>query len=138
MEQAILTRRVSQDYGTCGYLVFDRFSCFTLEPPWRNNESAYSCIPPGEYLVRPHYSKRFRNCYWVRGTEPRTHILIHAGNYAGDYKKGLKRHSLGCLLVGSKFAMIGGQYGVASSKTTLARMRVAVRDTFLLKIISEV
>ena len=137
MEITKLFRKSSTDEGVFGIFQSDNFYCRTLEPPWRDNASNYSCIPKGEYVVQPHYSPKFRNCFILLNVPSRSFILIHGGNYAGDYKKGLKRHSHGCLLVGANEAILAGQKAITASRVTLARMRALFLEPFLLNIIEE-
>jgi hypothetical protein len=70
--------------------------CYTLEPPWRNNEHDVSCIPQGEYsLVKGTHTSVDGSsypCYTVEKVEGRSDIDIHIGNYPAD--------TLGCILVG--------------------------------------
>lgn len=65
---------------------------YSLELPWRNNQFRVSCIPEGTYKCVWHYSPKFGWTYRVTGTEPRTHILFHAGNNPSN--------TWGCILLG--------------------------------------
>ena len=65
---------------------------YTLERPWLDNKPYESCIPTGEYDCHMDESPKFGLRYHVLGTEPRTHILIHPGNYVND--------TAGCILLG--------------------------------------
>ena len=92
------------------------YTCFTLELPWLNNEIQKSCIPKGEYKVVPRWSKKYGNHFHVLGTEPRTWILFHAGNYYTQI--------LGCILVGQGLADINkdGYLDVTNSKVALNKL----------------
>ena len=79
-----LFRLKRSDQGTEGLLVYDDFTCRTLELPWRENQKQISCIPAGEYDVEIRLSNKYGRVYWVRHVPNRTYILIHSGNYA-DY-----------------------------------------------------
>ena len=79
-----LTRERSGDQGTFGRLEGAGLWLECAEPPWRDNAKNRSCIPCGEYLVRPHVSPRFGRCLHVVDVPDRTHVLIHAGNVGGD------------------------------------------------------
>ena len=68
------------------------FSVATLEQEWNNNAIGNSCIPKGSYVVKDFDSEAHPNSFIVEGTEPRTAILFHVGNY--------HFHSQGCILPG--------------------------------------
>jgi len=92
-----LNRRKYLDKQTVGTLAVYKdnlflFSLSTLEQDWNNNITSNSCIPRGHYIVEPHNSISHPNTFILRGTEPRTSILIHIGN---KYS-----HTEGCILVG--------------------------------------
>jgi hypothetical protein len=38
---------------------------YTLELPYKDNKRRVSCIPTGEYVVRPHMSPKFKKCFKV-------------------------------------------------------------------------
>lgn len=67
----------------------------TLEPAWRNNEHAVSCIPQGSYQCRRLVSPHFGETFGVTEVPDRDHILFHKGNTAQDTK--------GCIIVGAQF-----------------------------------
>jgi hypothetical protein len=104
------------------------FECVTLEPPYKDNQRNISCIPLGDYIVKPHVSPTFGKCFEIKDVSNRTHILIHAGNYNKDTK--------GCVLVGRGFADLNqdGLKDVTSSKVTLKDMLEKVTTPFLLLI----
>lgn len=72
----------------------------TFELPWRDNETRISCIPVGVYEAVWHTSPSKGRCYILQGTEPRTDILIHAANWAGDEAKGWYSQLDGCIALG--------------------------------------
>jgi hypothetical protein len=77
----------------------NKFSCYTLELPWRNNQRNISCIPVGRYPVKWTFSPRFmRFTYEILNVPNRSGIRIHPGNYVKNLK--------GCIYLGSKFADI--------------------------------
>jgi hypothetical protein len=49
-------------------------------------------------------------------------ILIHQGNLCGDVRIGFKSNVLGCVLVGDRLGVIGGQAAVLNSTATLRRL----------------
>jgi hypothetical protein len=88
----------TQHYADCvigEWRLEDTHICYTLEPPWRNNEHDVSCIPVGEYdLVKGAHTDAGGSypCYTVANVPNRTDIDVHIGNYPAD--------TLGCILVG--------------------------------------
>ena len=96
-----IKRFESTDNGTFGKITIDgtKYIKFTGELPWNNNEPRISCIPVGEYLCiqamykgKPHYL--------LSNVANREGIFIHAINFVGDKKKGLKSDSMGCIGIG--------------------------------------
>jgi hypothetical protein len=76
---------------TKGYMVMpDGHELPTLEPPWRGNKVAESCIPEGIYVVRRDKIGRFRY-YRLLDVKGRTNIEIHKGTRPS--------HSEGCILL---------------------------------------
>lgn len=137
MERIVnLCRMKRSDQGTRGILFYNDFSCHTLELPWRNNESNISCIPAGEYPVEIRVSPKYGKIYWVRNVPHRSYILIHSGNYAGDKSKGYKTHVAGCILIGQRRGILGGQWAVLNSRITVKRfMRALENEPFKLRIL---
>ena len=105
---AVLVRKHYENH-TLGVLTTDRgYTCFILEPPWRDNQPRLSCIPRGTYSCSIRNSPRFGLRYWLRDTTPRTFILVHPGNTI--------KHTLGCLLPGLKIGFINGRRAVLLSR----------------------
>lgn len=91
-----LIRVGMSEAGTFGVLRIGQVPfALTLEPPWRDNETNISCIPPTEYVCRRIHSNKFGETFEVQGVERRSHILFHKGNTLADTN--------GCILVGEKF-----------------------------------
>jgi len=91
--------------------------CFaTLEQHWNNNKTSDSCIPKGEYIVGRHNTQKYPNTFILEGTEPRSAILIHSGNYY--------THTEGCILLGLTHADINndGYIDVSQSKSAIDRL----------------
>lgn len=105
--------------GTQGILQTEGFSCKTLELPWHDNLRQKSCIPPGSYRCHLTSSPKFGQAYILTGTEPRSNVLIHSGNFAGDVDAGLKSHVQGCILLGKYFGTIEGQPAILLSRPTV-------------------
>lgn len=129
MKQAVLTRSVSSDHGTFGTLVLDSGEEFrTAELPWRENAPFLSCIPTGFYRCVWKHSPRFGFVYELKDVPNRSHILIHAGNYAGDQKKGLRSDTDGCILLGQKVGRLNEQAVVLQSRVALLILRKAMNE----------
>ena len=118
-----LFRLMRSDQGTLGKLFYKGFSCYTLELPWRNNKRSISCIPPESYNVKSRISPKYGGIYWVSDVPNRSFILIHAGNWAGDSKKGYKTHVNGCILLGQKRGLLAGQLAVLNSRITVRKFQ---------------
>lgn len=123
MIKAILVRNPSTKYGTHGALMVPElgFSCFTAEPPWKNNRKQVSCIPPGTYIVQIRNSPKYGKVFHLTGVEGRTYILIHSGNFSGDMELGLRSHTMGCILLGQKRGWLAKQLSVLNSRITVTR-----------------
>lgn len=120
MMRVIIQREPSTDEGTFGLLTLESgWACHTLEPPWRDNLPRISSIPAGVYRAVDHVSPRFGRTYWLKDVPDRSEVLIHAGNVAGDTKKGLASDSAGCILVGNKRGLLLRQAAVLDSKSAL-------------------
>jgi len=133
-----LIRTDSDDQGTFGVLSIGDFSCFTVEPPWRDNRSNISCIPsPGEYHVKIRFSPKYGWVYWLWDVPNRQWVLIHPGNVGGDTTKGWKTHTKGCILLGRKRGFLWNQKAVLISKPTVMEfMSITERQDFKLRIIN--
>lgn len=113
---------------TLGELTLDNsnFKCFTLELPWKLNESNVSCIPEDGYDSIKHRSTRNGDCIWIKDVEDRTHIQIHSGNWAHQIK--------GCILVGEAIKHSHNGLMVTNSRRTLKHLLGLLPETFNLKI----
>jgi len=128
MKTVYLLRTRTSDQGTEGMLITDGFMCKTLELPWRENRQSISCIPSGEYNVVIRQSPKYGSVYWVTKVPNRSYILIHAGNWAGDTKKGFNSHTNGCILMGSKFGFLNNQRAVLNSRIIVRKFRNTMVD----------
>lgn len=136
MKNVYLLRTRTSDQGTEGMLITDGFMCKTLELPWRENQRSISCIPSGEYKVVIRQSPKYGSVYWVTKVPNRSWILIHAGNWAGDTKKGFKTHVNGCILLGKSHGFLAEQRAVLSSRITVRKFRNVMADkSFTLNVI---
>jgi hypothetical protein len=75
--------------GTNGKLESDgKFICYTIELPWKENETKVSCIPEGEYVIRKRYSRKYKWHLEVMDVPSRKGILLHPANKAQSELKG--------------------------------------------------
>lgn len=123
METVILKRFDQGDQGTFGLLVTPRgFMCFTGELPDRNNLPSISRIPPGTYHVEATWSPRFkRKMYLVFEVPRRSGIRKHAANFMGDKSKNYRCQLNGCIALGEKLGVMGGQKALLVSAPALRR-----------------
>jgi len=118
-----IERLTTSDQGTIGELFAGTFSCFTLELPWRNNQSNISCIPQGEYDLTLVWSNRFKkNFYLLHKVKDRFGVLIHSGNWAGDIALGYKTHSQGCILLGKSKGILQKQQAIFYSRPMVTEL----------------
>ena len=95
--ELILTRTYFPD-GTNGKLEFEgQFICYTIELPWKNNETKVSCIPEGKYFIRRRYSQHFKWHLEVVEVANRSLILFHSANNA-------QKELSGCIAPVTKFS----------------------------------
>ena len=103
MREITLIRDKHGEEATEGSIVFEgdliegtdqrvKHVFYTLELPWRDNETDVSCIPAGVYPCKMKRSPSKGVRYHLSGTDPRTYIMIHVGNYPSEI--------LGCILLG--------------------------------------
>ena len=137
MVQAQLIRFRTSDHGTFGMFSMPGYHSYTIELPWRNNARNISCIPVGEYNVIWCWSGTFkRSLYLLDSVSGRSGIRIHAGNLAGDKSKGLRTHSAGCILPGTRLGWLKGQRAVILSGAKVSELHRAVsRENFTIEII---
>jgi len=117
-----LVRTERSDEGTFGYLSIDNELLRTAEPPWRNNRRGLSSIPYGDYYCEMVSSPRFGRVYEVKSVPGRSHILFHAGNWAGDRTLNYLTNSDGCILPGLSIATLEGQKAVTQSRLALQKL----------------
>lgn len=118
MRTVRVVRDKSSASGTPGVLLTDSgYSCYTMEPSRDRKE--HPCIEEGSFLVELKDLPKHGKCYELQGTAPRTAILLHVGNFAGDPP--MKSDSEGCLLLGNAIGEIGGQTALLSSRDAYAR-----------------
>ena len=77
-----LTRTYFSD-GTNGKLESEgKLICYTIELPWKMNETKVSCVPEGKYFIRKRYSQKFKLHLEVVDVENRSYVLFHPANNA--------------------------------------------------------
>jgi len=135
-KKMILDRITETQHGTFGALLDEdimrgEFVPFatTLELRWRNNIKENSCIPAGIYECRRIKSPKFGWTFEVTGVPNRENILFHWGNTIKD--------TLGCIIVGEQFGVLGGLTAVLASKKGFKEFmrRLRLYDTFQLEIL---
>lgn len=127
MIKLLLHRRNFTDLQVTGFMevyqdgVF-QFVLSTLEQEWNNNETNNSCIPEGDYKVEHYSSKKYPEAFRLKGTEPRTYILIHKGSY--------HEHTSGCILVGLTHSDINsdGYMDTKFSKEAMEKLLELCKD----------
>jgi hypothetical protein len=118
-----ISRYPSDNQGTHGMIrTPSGLELHTLELPWRDNSPNISCIPPGEYTVAPHTSSFFGKCFSIFPVPGRTHIRIHAGNWAGDKSLYYRSDTEGCILVGESVGHLYEQRALFRSRIALNRL----------------
>ncbi|WP_419787232.1 DUF5675 family protein [Pseudodesulfovibrio sp.] len=129
-KKSVTIVRVDQGLdGTFGRMFLpggtDRVSA---EPPWKDNRLNASCIPPGIYECEINESPHFGLCPEVLNVPDRTHVRMHAGNWAGDVEQGRRSDSKACILPGQRFAVLQNQQAVSGSRAALAELMNTVCD----------
>ena len=118
-----LRRLDTGDEGTFGELLLPSGKVLhTIELPWRGNNTRMSCIPPGTYDAKRVHSPRFGKVLYRLSdaqTAPRSAILIHAGNRAGDTDRDLRSNFLGCIGLGTKRGTLSGQAAILNSSKAM-------------------
>lgn len=75
--------------GTNGKLECEgKLISYTIELPWKNNETKVSCIPEGKYFIRKRYSQKLQWHLEVLDVKNRSLILFHPANNAPLELKG--------------------------------------------------
>lgn len=78
----LLTRTYFPE-GTNGKLECEgKLICYTIELPWKNNETKVSCIPEGKYFLKKRFSSKFKWHLELVEVKNRNLILFHPANNA--------------------------------------------------------
>ncbi len=115
----------------------DELICSTIEKPWRNNRPSVSCIPAGNYELKPCLSPKFGETYYLSnpeldvshsGNTKRTHILIHKANKESQL--------LGCIAPVSYFGILDNEWaGLSSGKAYNKLMDLLNKEQHTIEII---
>ncbi|BAV09108.1 hypothetical protein SAMN05421788_101553 [Filimonas lacunae] len=85
----IKIHRTYHKQGTNGRLEIDgKPFCFTIELPWKENESQISCIPEGTYPLAKRFKVERGHHLLVQEVKGRSLILIHPANNALNELRG--------------------------------------------------
>lgn len=114
-----LKRFVRDSVKTIGRFTYENLSLFSVELPWRDNQTDISCIPDGTYKVQKVNSPSHGEGTWrIMEVCDRTFIDIHVANVPSDL--------LGC--VGLGIAVYPDLRGVGSSRIAMGRFKEATKD----------
>jgi len=120
-----LQRFAYLDDGTFGRLSIEDKIFYTVECPWKNNQTFVSCIPEGQYELESHDSSKYGEVYALINSslgvthykEPdstRYACLIHAANWPKDVQ--------GCIGPGMSFAIRNNKMQTISSRDALEKI----------------
>ena len=109
----LLQRHAQLTDGVMGRLLFGGDEVYTVERPWRCNKPFESCIPDGEYALRPYSSPKYPHVWEVCDVPGRTHILIHVANKPEELA--------GCIAPGMR-SRLPGSVGVDSSRVACSKV----------------
>ena len=85
----LILQRTYFKEGTNGALFINQqFMGFTIELLWRENTKRVSCIPEGDYELKPRYSEKFKHHLALQNVPNRSLILIHPANDANKELQG--------------------------------------------------
>ena len=75
--------------GTNGMILFNgRLMIYSIELPWKENQTRVSCIPEGKYELVKRWSPKFGRHLQLMNVPQRNYILIHPANNALQELKG--------------------------------------------------
>lgn len=106
MGEIVLQRWAYHPDATLGIIKFSDIDFWSVERPWLDNKPNISCIPEGEYKLRWRESPKFGPTWQLEDVPGRTHILIHAANFAYQLQ--------GCIALGTD--LMGDTIAVANSR----------------------
>jgi len=113
-----VTRRQDAIFGVLEYNGYPQM--LTLELPMKGNRKDVSSIPEGTYPMKWRKSARFKRYLWeVCDVRKRSNILIHVGNRT--------RNSIGCILVGTSYGKVLGEYGIRDSAKMVNKLHADLK-----------
>lgn len=88
MNTITITRLFPTTLATIGTISIDENPiCWSLEPAWKINKKAESCIIPGIYFYKHYDSPKFgRRCIQLLDVYNREYVAMHSGNTHKDTK----------------------------------------------------
>lgn len=129
--KTLTLQRTYYDERTLGDLITEEGEVLikTMELPWLDNESEKSCIPEKiGYLAQWQFSLHLGWIYRLSGTDPRTCIDIHKGNFTSQI--------LGCIETGDKYGELNGEFAILDSGSALQKLYDYAGEEFQLNIVS--
>lgn len=82
MSELLLKRKYYPNGTNGSFYLSGQQICYTIELPWRNNQTGISCIPEGNYLLSLRKSEKHGEHLLVSPVPGRSLILIHPANIA--------------------------------------------------------
>lgn len=96
----------------------------TLENPWLGNTPYISCVPAGDYFIKPYISQRHGACYYLESVDQtdttknvglyngsRTECVIHSANKPSEM--------VGGIAVGQYNGVVEGEIAIMNSIKTM-------------------
>jgi len=121
MKTLRLTRITTDQKGTFGALTIDGVPfCVTLEPPDNDNMRNISSIPASRYIIKRHYSPKYKQTCMVTGIPNRDFVLFHPGN--------IVNHTKGCIILAQHYGKLKGDRAVLNSANTFRVFKKLMRD----------
>jgi len=124
-----LTRFYHGTDRTIGRWEYNGNAWWTVERPWLANKPSESCIPEGDYRLERYDSPSFGPRTWmVTPVDGRTHIAIHAANYARELE--------GCIALGT--SVLADLRGVGNSREAVDQFysETEKKNTLLIRVTS--
>jgi len=89
MKPELILTRTYYPNGTNGQITLTgKRLCFSIELPWKDNQTQISCIPEGTYELKKRYSPKHGHHLQVMNVPGRDLILLHPANDALKELKG--------------------------------------------------